>query len=549
MISKSLLTRLFSYFLPYKKQLFFAFFALFLTAFTILLFGKVAKYFIDFALYDIKSLNYFFLFFVVLVLILAICGFLRSNLINSICFKVCADLRNKIYQNLSNLSPKFFSENKIGDIISRISNDVDVVFEVLSGNFAFFLRNLILFVAGLIFLFLTNLKLSLISISLIILAILPILIFAKRIKNLTTKSKEFSSLLISQTEETLSAIKTIQAFLTQKYEYEKFKEINNKFLRLNLQKTRIKSLLIALVIFLAFISIAIILFIGAKDVNSQKITSGELSAFIFYSVITSISLVGLGQISSQIQTLKSSCARIFYLLDIKSEIIEITNSVEISKNQINEIIFENVDFSYSDSKEKLILQKFNLEIKKGQKILIFGESGIGKTTIFNLLLRFYDIDFGNILINKINIKNIKLESLRRNFSYNLQENFIFSGTILQNIKYANQEISKKEIQEIVDSYKVFEFINNFKDGLETEIGEKGAKLSGGQRQRIAVLRALIKDSDIILLDEPTSNLDKENEDEIYDFINKFCASKTLIMISHKKPEKIKFDQEIIISHI
>ncbi len=545
MSSKRLLTRLFSYFFPYKKQLFYAFLALFFTAFTILLFGKVAKYFIDFALYDVKNLNYFLLFFVVLVLILAICGFLRSNLINSICFKVCADLRNKIYQNLTNLSPKFFSENKIGDIISRISNDVDVVFEILSGNFAFFLRNLILFVAGLLFLFLTNLKLSLISISLIILAILPILIFAKKIKNLTTKSKEFSSSLISQTEETLGAIKTIQAFLTQKYEYKKFKEINDEFLKLNLQKTKIKSLLIALVIFLAFISVAIILFIGAKDVNSQKITSGELSSFIFYSVITSISLVGLGQISSQIQSLKSSCVRIFYLLDIKSEITESANAIEIPKNQIDEIIFENVNFAYSESKEKLILQNFNLEIKKGQKILIFGESGIGKTTIFNVLLRFYDIDFGNIFINKINIKNIKLESLRKNFSYNLQENFIFSGTILQNIKYANQEISKKEIQEIIDSYKVFEFINNFKDGLETEIGEKGAKLSGGQRQRIAILRTFIKDSDIILLDEPTSNLDKENEDEIYDFINKFCASKTLIMISHKNPAKIKFDKKII----
>ncbi len=531
-----LILRLFSFFKPYKKDTFIALTALFITAVAILLFGRVAKYFIDFGLSE--NSDGFFLFFLGLVFILAISGYLRSKLINSVCFKIATDIRVAIYKNIIQISPQFFENVKSGDVNSRITNDVNLVFEILSGNFAFFLRNSILFVGSLILLFVTSSKLTIISILLIFLAILPIFIFAKKIKNLSKKSQEFSADLNSEIEENIGAIKTIQAYLAQNKVIDNFCKINEEFLATNLKKAKLKSLLVAVSIFFAFLSIAIILKIGASFVLSQKISSGDLSSFIFYAVISSISAVGLGQIFSQMQTLKSALQRIFFLIDAKSVVTESTNSVAFQEGGEIKIVFKNVNFSYPSKKEIVIFKDFNLEINQGEKIAICGESGIGKSTVLNLLLRFYDVCGGEILINNIDIKNLSFESLRNIFSYVSQDNFIFSGTVFENISYGNKNVDRKKIEEIIDFSEALSFIKEMPEGLETKVGERGSKLSGGQKQRIAILRALVKDSRVLLLDEATSALDSKNEELILKLINNFSKDKTVILIAHKLPKII-----------
>lgn len=536
--------RLFNYLKPYKAKVVMAFIALFLTAISILIFGKVARFFIDHGLENKNNLNNFLLIFVFLVFILAVSGYLRSKIINSICQKISFDLKSDIYRNLISLSANFFNNNKIGDIISRISSDIDSIVNILSGNFAFFLRNLILFCGGLLFLFITNFKLTIITLSFIFCALLPLLFFSRKIKKLSSDVSESNSLLLSQVEENFNSIKLIQSLAIEDKIIASFDEINQNSLKNNLAKIKIKSFLIAVTIFFAFLSIALMLYIGAYDIQSNKITSGQLSSFIFYGVITSVSLVGLSQVHSQIESLKTSLTRVFELIDKKSEI----ESVKYSdfKSEKIDLSFVDVDFSYPKS-DKKILNKFNLKIKDQQKIFVYGQSGSGKSTLINLLLRFYDVNSGDIFLNKTAINKISLKNLRSLFSFSSQENLIFSASIRENLIIANDEISNDELQNIIDSNKVFAFINDFSEGLETKIGEKGSKLSGGQKQRISILRSLLKPAKIIIMDEPTSLLDQENEDDLYDFVNNFCQNKTLIIISHKKPKSIKFDQEIKIS--
>ena len=533
------LKRLFGYFSPYKKDLFLASIALGATAFAILFFGKIAKIFIDSASYDAS----FFLIFLSLVFVLAFSGYVRSYLINSICTKVSNNLRQDIYKNSINMSAHFFKENKIGDIISRISEDVNQVSEIVSGNVAFFLRNLIVFTASLILLFLISFKLSLIVFSLIFLAILPIFICAKSLKKNSTKSKESFAKIISQVEESLSAVRTIQAYGAQNQILTKFNKLSNADLKSNFRRIKLKSFLVAVTIFFAFLAIALILIIGAEQVLDLKITKGEFSSFVFYAVIASISLVGLSQISSQVQILKSSLVRIFSLLDASSEIIEQENCAILSDEKVD-IRFEKVDFYYEEKVNFQVLKNFNLEIKSGQKVLIYGKSGAGKSTILNLLLRFYDVCQGAILFNEANIKNLSLEDLRSKIAYVSQDNFIFSGTVFENIIFSNPNFSRQKIEEIIASNSAFSFVNSMPKGLDSEIGEKGAKLSGGQKQRIAILRALIKNSQILLFDEGTSALDKESEVLILQLVEKFSQGKTLVMVAHKLPEVINFDFKV-----
>ncbi len=536
-------TRLFSYFRPYKFQVCFSFAVLFLTAISILLFGKIAKYFIDnsISIASEKNLESFLLYFVILVVTLAICGFLRSKIVNSVVSKVAFDIRNEIYQNIIDFSLEKIQSIKKGDILSRFTQDVNSVSEILTNNFAFFIRNLILLFGSIIFLFLTNLKLTIFSIILIILAISPILIFVKRIKKLSSDYQSSYSDLNSRLEEDIDAIKIIQSYLLQGKAFADFKKINKESLLFNIKKISFRSFVVASTIFFAFLSIAIILYIGAYDVILGKISSGELSSFIFYSVISSVALIGLSQTGSQFQAMKSLLTRIFFLLDQEKDKKNNRSLQQFPGGEV-EVKFENLCFSYDENSQ--VLQNFNLKIKNNQKILIKGKSGSGKTTLFNIFLKFYSPSSGKIIINDIDIANISDCNLRKNISYVSQENFIFSGSILDNILISNPEFSRLELENIVLQNNSFNFIRKFENGLNQQVGQKGAKLSGGQRQRIALLRALIKDSKILLLDEATSALDKENEENISELISKFAKNKIIIAISHKSDDFISFDKMV-----
>lgn len=523
------------FFKPYRREVFFALLALLITALMVLFFGKALKYLIDlgFTRQDSFSLNLVLLIFVGAVLIMAVAGFYRSSLINSAAEKVIADLRKKVYNHIIRVSAEFFEITKTGEVISRLTVDTIVLYNILSNTLSFLLRNSLLFLGGICFLFLTSFKLSVISLALILVAISPIILMGRRVKNLSKESQEALAAVGAHVEESINGVKTIQSYLCEEKEARNFFSFVDKALEAALKKIRVKSLMIAFVITLAFGTVAVLLWVGGQDVLAGKITAGDLSSFIFYSIISATSLVALSQIAGQLQSASSAAERIFELLQIESPVKEIGDPQPFLSGEKVTLKFNSVNFSYPSRKDFLVLKNFNFEIKPGEKIAIVGLSGSGKSTLLQLLLRFYDVDSGAITINDRDLKSLSFKDLRQNFSYISQDCFIFSGTIFENIAYVDKSITEAEVEKMISRNSALQFINNLPKKLHTSVGEKGIKLSGGERQRIAFARALIKNSLVLLLDEATSALDNQNEQSINRAILSFAENKTVITVAHR----------------
>jgi len=523
------------FFKPYRREIFQAFLALLVTALMVLFFGKAIKSMIDsgFSQHDQNLLNLSLLAFVAAVIIMAVAGYYRSSLINSVAEKVIADLRKKVYGHIIRVSTEFFEITKTGDVVSRLTVDTALLYETISSTVSFLIRNMLFFIGGITLLFFTSVKLSLLTIMVIPLAIAPIIVIGKRVKNLSKNSQAAAAITGAHVEESVNGIKTIQAYLCEEKESRNFNNLVDDSLKISLEKIRIKSLMVALVIASAFGGIALVLWVGGHDVLSGKISAGELSSFIFYSIISATSLVSISQIAGQLQSASAACARIFELLQIESPVREINNPQNFPATKEVNIKFENVDFSYPSRRDFLVLKNFNLEIKPGEKVAIVGPSGSGKSTILQLLLRFYDVTSGTISLNSYNSNSLSLNDLRHNFSYISQDCFIFSGTIFENIAYADKSSTRAQVEQIIAQNSSLHFINDLPQKLDNFVGEKGVKLSGGERQRIAIARAILKDSPILLLDEATSALDNQNEKTIAQAIANLSQNKTTITIAHR----------------
>jgi ATP-binding cassette subfamily B protein len=529
------------YLIPYKREAILALIALAITSMMILCFGKAVKYIIDigFVKQDQAMLNLILFGFTLAVLIMAIAGYYRSFLINSVAEKMIADLRKKVYDHIIRVSAEFFESTKTGDVISRLSADSALVINLISNTLPFLIRNSLLFFGGFLFLFTTSFKLSLISMLLILIAILPIIFLGRIVKNLSKKNQIALASVSAHIEESINGVKTIQSYLCEDKEVRNFFNFVDEGLKIAIQKIRIKALMIASVIAIAFLAIAVVVMIGSRDVLTQKISSGDLSAFIFYSMICATSLVALSQTAGQIQNAVAAIGRIFELLEIESPVkensaistIDFTN-IQNSNGKIN-VNFCGVNFSYPSRKDLLILENFNLNIPAGQKVAIVGLSGSGKSTILQLLLRFYDVNSGIITLNNGDVRALSFNDLRKNFSYISQDCFIFSGTIFENIAYVDKSITEAEVKAIISTNPALNFIENLPQKMHSYVGQKGIKLSGGERQRIAIARAIIKNSPILLLDEATSALDNENEQIINRAISSFANEKTVITIAHR----------------
>ena len=525
------------YFLPYRKKVILAFVALFTTAIMVLFFGKAIKYLIDYGFNRVDPhLNLMIIIFVLAVFVLAVAGYYRSFLINSVAENVINDIKQKLYAHILTFSPDFFTNAKTGDIISRLTVDTIIIYNIISNTVSFFLRNLVLFLGGLLFLFLTNTKLSLVAFLVILLAVLPIIFIGKILKKVSYQTQNAIASVSAHIEESLNGIQTIQAYLCENREIANFNQHSNNAVNSSLNKIHLKALLVALVIAISFGAVSVIILIGGHDVLSGKITAGELLSFLFYAVLMATSLVGLSQIFSQIQTASGSLLRIGELLAIKPNFPTTQNNGNEHNIAISapiDINFSQVGFHYLEKTQQNILTDLNLKINYGEKIGIVGLSGSGKSTILQLLLRFQQVTSGQILLKNHNINDLPLALLREQFAYISQNCFIFSGSVFENISYVNKNITKQQVLSLVENTPALHFILDFKDGIDTLVGEKGVKISGGERQRIALARAIIKDSPILLLDEITSALDNQNQKLVMQSINQLANHKTVITVAHR----------------
>ena len=544
----NLYKNLFPYLKPHLLRLIVVFLALAIVASSILLLGQGLKYIIDIGLtsHSASSINKVFLILLGLIIILSLGSFFRSSNINLICEKIELQIKKDIFAHIISLSPEFYESNKTSDVISRLTNDLSVINSIISTTISFALRNFIMLVGGLIFLFITNFKLSGYVIMVTPLAILPIIILGKKIKSYSRKNQDMVGILSAKIEESINNIKIIQAFCHEKHDAASFSKIVDDIYSFSKKRILLRAFMAALVIFVVLASISFVLWIGGMDVIKGRMTAGDLSSFLYYSIMVATSAAGLSDVFGDLQRAKASAERVVELLEYRSQ-IQGGKHKNPKLTNLN-IKFDNVTFYYPTREDKAALQNFTLEIKQGEALALVGKSGAGKSTIFELLLRFFDLSNGSITIDNLNIRDFKLQDLRAIFAIVPQDPVIFSLTALENIRFGREDASYEEVVAAAKIAEIYDFIMSLPEGFYTYLGEKGVRISGGQKQRLAIARAVLRDPKILLLDEATSSLDTTNEQLVLKALDKVSKGRTTISIAHRISTIKRADRIILLDN-
>ena len=472
--------------------------------------------------------------FFVLVIGLAIGSFARFYLVSWIGERVVADIRKQVFNHLIDLHPGFYEKNRSLEIQSRFTADTTVLQSVIGSTVSIALRNTLMLVGGLILLFITNAKLAGIIILGFPLVIIPILIYGRRVRQLSRLSQDRVAEVGSYVGENLTQIKTVQAFNHQPHDRRFFSQVAENAFEIARVRIRQRAWLTTIAITLVMGAIGVVIWIGGLDVISGRTSPGELAAFVFYSLLVGLAAGAISEVIGELQRAAGAAARIFELLQTPSEILSGANATQALPDPLRgDIEISNLTFSYPARRDIEVLQSLSLHIQAGETVALVGPSGAGKSTLFDLLLRFYDPDTGRILIDGVDSRKLALTDLRQCFALVPQNPALFHGTIADNIRYARPEASDTAMVEAARIAHADEFIRKLPKGYETPLGDTGLGLSGGQKQRLAIARALLADAPILLLDEATSALDAESEHLIQQAMPGLMSNRTTLVIAHR----------------
>ena len=449
--------------------------------------------------------------------------------------------REKMVENLLNLDMKFFNDFRTGELISRTTNDIERIRSIVSSIIPELIRELVTIIGLLCVVIYQSPKLAFFALVVMPIAIYPISRLAKKMKKISKKSQEKTSDITSALSEIFTNIEIIKANNAQKYEHSRFIDENNKFFKLNLKTVKIEQLVSPLMETIGSIGVAAVIIIGGKDVIDGNINMGAFFSFLTALFMLYTPLKRIVNIYNKMQDAIAASERTFFLMDKISEIKD--GEKELSE-EINLIKFNDVHLSYGD---KEILKGINLEARKSEFIALVGSSGGGKTSLMNLLMRFYDVNSGEILINETNLKDIKIHSLRQNIGLVTQRVYIFNDTIAKNVAYG-REFNEEAVINALKMANAYEFVSKLDDGIHSILNEFGTNLSGGQRQRIAIARALYQNPQILIFDEATSALDNESEKEITKAINNLRNKKIIFVIAHRLSTVESADKIAVLSN-
>lgn len=538
-----------SYLAPFRLQITMALCSVVVVSSAILGLGYALKYLIDqgFVAHDLKHLNQAFILLIAIIILIAFASYNRSSKINWICQALENNIKNAAYKNILNISPSFFELNKISDVIARLTTDLGVISNTLVLIASFSLRNVLMAVGGMILLLVTNLKLTSYVLLILPIILLPLIIIGRKTKKLSKENQQIIADCNSHIEETLSYLKTVHSYNKQDFEYKTFLDLNDLVGKISYKRIKLRAILFSLVIALILSAVAFVLWVGGKDVLNGQMSAGSLSSFIFYAILVATSIGGFSEVYSDWQRANGALERVMEIINVKSPIKEITNTKKIDLQKID-LSINHLSFSYPTRTDSLALNDFSLEVKNGSKIAIVGASGAGKSTIFQLLLRFYDPISGNISLNGVDIKEISLHDLHEVFTFIAQDSVIFSDTAYNNILYGKIDANFKEVEEAAKAAEIFDFIDSLPQKFDTYLGEKGTKISGGQKQRIAIARAILRNPKILLLDEATSSLDNENEKLVQKALARLGKNKTTIVITHRISTVVNADLIIVLEN-
>lgn len=542
------LRRAWGFLIPYRMRVVGAVIALVITSAATLGLGQGLKGLIDsgFAGGDAAALDRALYFLIALSVIMAAGTFARFYLVSWLGERVVADLREAVFNRVLALHPGFFEVTKTGEILSRLTTDTTLLQSVIGSSASMALRNSLNFIGGLVMLFVTNAQLAALVLLVVPLVVVPILVFGRRVRKLSRASQDRIASVGAFAEESFNAIRTVQAFTHEKEDRKRFAvEVKNAF-DTAIRRIGARGLLSATVILLVFNAVAVILWIGGRGVMDGDISGGELAAFIFYAATVAFSVGIISEVFGELQRAAGATERLIELLEEKPEITAPENPVAMPDPSEGRIHFNNVTFHYPSRPDLPALIDFSLDVRSGETVALVGPSGAGKTTVFQLLLRFYDPEQGEVKIDDVNIRDADPQQVRARMAIVPQDPVLFGASGLENIRFGRPGASDEDVRSAAQSAAAAEFLDELPDGFETFLGEKGTRLSGGQRQRISIARAVLRDPAILLLDEATSALDAENEKLVQNALEKLMVGRTTLIIAHRLATVLNADRIAVI---
>ncbi|NUM31416.1 MAG: ATP-binding cassette domain-containing protein [Bacteroidetes bacterium] len=540
-----------SFIKPYRVKFILGLIILGITSSLSLLFPGILGDLINIAVHS-KPSKYFgsdiskvFSFLIGLIIIISFLAIIRIKWFAETGEKSVADIRIFLYKKIITLPLEFFHQNRIGELNSRISADLSQIQDTISTILSNVLRQTIVLTGGITYVIVVFPDLSLWFLSVVPLIIAFAFYFGKIIKQNSKKTQEKLAQTSIIVDESLQGINNVKSFTNENYEVERYTKGVKEVVALAIKNAGFRGTFAGTVMFLMFSAISLVMWIGLQKVQNGEMAIGTLNKFVFFSMFIAGSLAGFAENYTQLQKSVGATIRVKEILNENSE-IELENVKSSELKFESKIEFENVDFAYQSRPEQKILDNFNLKINKGETIAFVGPSGIGKSTIVNLLLKFYKVNKGKINIDNISIENIETVTFRKFFAFVPQEVLLFGGTIFENIAYGKPNAAFEDVVNAAKSAFAHDFISNFQDGYNTLVGDRGIKLSGGQKQRIAIARAILRNPQILIFDEATSNLDSTSENQVQQALKNLLKNRTSIIIAHRLSTIKNADKIVVI---
>ncbi len=537
--------RLLRYVRPYTKRMVLAAIALVTGTLLGLLMPLVVKNVVDvvFVAGDLALLNRFVGLLVIIFLVQAIFSFVNRYNLGFVGERVVSDLRQQLYQHLMGLSLSFFADRRTGEIVSRLTNDVTILQTAVTDNLINLLRQSLTLVGGVIFLFWLDWRLT----SLILLGIpivtLTMVFLGRQIRRVATQVQDHLAEASAVLDESVGAVRIVKSFAREAYEISRFNAAVEDIFAAAMRRVRISAVLAPIIGFMAFMSITITLWFGSYQVIQGRLSPGDLIAYLIYTMLVATPIAAFSGLYGQFQSALGATERLFEFLDLQPDIADAPSAYPLPEI-VGRVEFENVSFEYETSLP--VLHDVSLVTKPGQVVALVGPSGAGKTTLVNLIPRFYDVTAGRISIDGLDIRQVTSLSLRQQVGLVPQEAVLFSDTIRENIRYGRLDATQDEIEAAAQAANAHDFIIKMPDGYDTRVGERGIKLSGGQRQRVAIARAILKNPRILILDEATSSLDSESEFFVQEALERLMKSRTTFVIAHRLSTIVKADWILVL---
>ncbi|MCH7634332.1 MAG: ATP-binding cassette domain-containing protein [Proteobacteria bacterium] len=541
------LVHLYRFVRPYWPAVAGALVALSVAAGTVLVMGLGLRRLVDegFASGDTALLDGALVALLGVIVVLAGATYARFYLVSWLGERVVGDIRQAVFGHVIGLSPGFFELTRTGEVLSRITTDTTLL-QVLVGSTApIALRNLLLLIGGVVMLAVTSAKLMAFVVLVVPLVVAPIVLIGRWVRRLSRTSQDRVADVGAHVEESLNAVRTIQAFCHEAIDRARFDERVEAAFTVAVSRIRVRAALTALVIVLVFGAVGTILWIGGHDVMEGRISAGELSAFVFYAVVVAGAAGAISEVVGELQRAAGASERLIDLLATKSDITAPARPVALPSPALGEVRFDDVTFHYPSRPDAPALVDFTLEIEPGEKVALVGPSGAGKTTVMQVLLRFYDPSSGRIMLDGVDLRDADPAEVRARMGLVPQDPVIFAANGWENIRYGRPEADDEEVRAAAEAAAAAEFLDQLPDGFDSYLGEKGVRLSGGQRQRIAIARAILRDPAVLLLDEATSALDAESERLVQGAIERLMADRTTIVIAHRLATVLKVGRIVV----